>query len=63
MNEWKICKSKPTKSVELLKQHFVPLKTVGKIPGDSCLKQTSREVHNCGVCETNLVPAASLGAA
>lgn len=62
VNKWKKCKSKPTKSVELLKQHFISLKTLSKIPGDSHLKQTSREVHNCGVFETSLVPATPLGA-
>lgn len=51
------------RSIVLLKQNFILLKKTGKIPGDSYLENTSREIHIYGRCETKIIPAPSLDAA
>lgn len=63
MNEMEKISQRTQRSMELPKQNFILLKRTDKIPGDSYLDHTSREIHICGRCEMKIIPAPSLGAA
>lgn len=43
------------RSIVLLKQNFILLKRTGKIPGDSYLEHTSREIHIYDRCEMKIL--------